>query len=68
MGISFKKKSDFHLSNGVFPMLLLRNFSEVTGWEILRGAWKQRVRVTQKLRLSTASFLSVYLSSVPWLT
>jgi hypothetical protein len=41
MGISFLKKSDFHLSNGVFPIFCyeISATGDGTGWKISRGAW-----------------------------
>jgi hypothetical protein len=42
MGISFLKKSDFHLSNGVFPIFCYEISATAlagTPWKILRGAW-----------------------------
>jgi hypothetical protein len=65
MGISFlKKKSNFHLSNGVFPMAGYAFAMKFQRRHWLGNfAWRVE-RVTQKLRLSSVSFLSVYLSSV----
>jgi hypothetical protein len=39
MGISFLKKKRFSPFERRFPYLLLLNFSDGTGWKILRGAW-----------------------------
>ena len=61
MGISFLKKIiDFHPSNGVFPIFAMkfqrRHWLEDFAWRV--------ERVKQKFRLSSVSFLSVYLFSV----
>jgi hypothetical protein len=39
MDISFLKKKRFSPFERRFPYLLLWNFSDCTGWKILRGAW-----------------------------
>jgi hypothetical protein len=61
MGISFKKKrSNFHISNGISL-----SFAMKFQWRHWLGNFAWHVEcVTQKLRLSSVSFLSVYLSSV----
>jgi hypothetical protein len=62
MGISFLKKSDFHLSNGVFPILCyeISATGDGTGWKISHGAWNKNSGCRG------VSFLSVYLFSVLW--
>jgi hypothetical protein len=59
------KKSDFHLSNGVFPIFCYEISATALAGKFC-VARRTRDSVTQKLRLSSVSFLSVYLSSVIW--
>jgi hypothetical protein len=63
-----KKKKLFSPFERRFPYLLLWNFSDGTGWKILRGAWKVRgkcvERVTQKFRLSRCLFPLCTISSL----
>ena len=59
----FFKKSIFIPSNGVFPILFLRNCSDGTGWE--NFAWRVEMtrtvqRVTRKSIELSASFLCCY--------
>ena len=69
MGISFLKKKRFSPFERRFPYLLLWNFSDGTGWKILRGAWNLRGRRDTKIQVIEMSVSSLYyLFSVEALT
>jgi hypothetical protein len=59
-----KKKSDFHLSNGVFPIFCIWNFSDSTGWKSLRGACNLRGTRDTKIQVIEVSVSSLYISSL----
>jgi hypothetical protein len=60
MGISFLKKKRFSPFERRFPYLLLCNFSDGTGWKILRGAWNLRGRRDTKIQVIEVSVSSLY--------
>jgi hypothetical protein len=60
MGISFLKKSDFHLSNGVFPIFCYEISATALAWKILRGAWNLRGRRDTKIQVIEMSVSSLY--------
>jgi hypothetical protein len=62
MGISFLKKSDFHLSNGVFPIFCYEISATALAWKILRGAWNLRGRRDTKIQV-----IEMYVSSLYYL-
>ncbi|CAB4010650.1 E3 ubiquitin- ligase RNF213, partial [Paramuricea clavata] len=51
-----EQDSDFNLSNGVFPMLLLRHFSDGAGWEILRAFRALVVKYLTRLAIGFYDF------------
>jgi hypothetical protein len=62
MGISFKKKEAIFTFRTAFPYLLLWNFSDGTGWEILHGTWN----VWHKNWGYRVSVSSLYISPLWW--
>jgi hypothetical protein len=60
MGISFLKKKRFSPFERRFPYLLLWNFSDGTGWKILRGAWNLRGTCDTKIQVIEVSVSSLY--------
>jgi hypothetical protein len=64
MGISFFKKKRFSPFERRFPYLLLWNFSDGTGWKILRGAWNMRGTRDTKIQVIEGSVSSLYISSL----
>jgi hypothetical protein len=60
MGISFFRKKWFSPFERRFPYLLLWNFSDGTGWKILRGAWNLRGRRDTKIQVIEMSVSSLY--------
>jgi hypothetical protein len=64
MCISFLKKSDFHLSNGVFPIFCYEisatALALLEAWKILRGAWNLRGTRDTKIKVIEVSVSSLY--------
>jgi hypothetical protein len=60
MGISFLKKKRFSPFERRFSYLLLCNFSDGTGWKILRGAWNLRGTRDTKIQVIEVSVSSLY--------
>jgi hypothetical protein len=64
MGISYFKKKRFSPFERRFPYLLLWNFSDGTGWKILRGAWNLRGTCDTRIQVIEVSVSSLYISSL----
>jgi hypothetical protein len=60
MGISFLKKSDFHLSNGVFPIFCY----EISATALAGGFCMARGTRDTKIQVIEVSVSSLYISSL----